>query len=317
MPRFRLILLVAAWLLLVSAVACGSATVPVTPTAVPENAPMPTATPGAAPVAHPEVDFESDLEQFDPANFSDPTTIDNEWFPLQPGMQWIYEGVTEEGGRVMPHRVVFTVTDLTKEIAGVRAQVAWDQDYSEDVLVETELVLFAQDDDGNVWHLGQYPEVYENGKLVEAPAWIHGLKGAKAGIMMKGEPHLRTPSYSQGWGPAVNWTDRAQVREVGQETCVPFDCFEEVLVTEEFSQEELGAFQLKYYARGVGNVRVGWEGADATREKLELVEFVQLGPEELEEVRAEALALEEHAYEISKEVYDQTPPAEQAAAPEG
>ncbi|MEV7907643.1 hypothetical protein [Streptomyces anulatus] len=50
--------------------------------------------------------------------------------------------------------------------------VAWDRDYSDGKLVETELAFFAQDDDGNVWHFGQYPEVHENGRLVEAPAWL-------------------------------------------------------------------------------------------------------------------------------------------------
>lgn len=256
------------------------------------------------------VDFENDLEEFDSTNFHDPTNIDNEWFSLQPGMRWVYEGETVETGLSTPHRVIFTVTDLTKVIDGVRAVVVWDQDYSADVLVETELALFAQDNDGNVWHLGQYPEVYENGRLVETPAWIHGLQGARAGISMKAEPQFGAPSYSQGWGPAVNWTDRAQVAEIGVENCVPFDCYENVLVIEEFSQEELGAFQLKYYAPGVGNVRVGWRGDDATRETLELVDFVQLGPEALAEARAEALELEKRAYEINKEVYGQTPPAE-------
>jgi hypothetical protein len=56
---------------------------------------------------------------------------------------------------------------------------------------------------------------------------------------------------------------------------------------------------------------VGWRGADATKEELELTDLVQLNPQDLAEVREAALAMEEHAYEISKEVYDQTPPAEQ------
>lgn len=317
MQRFRLFLLVTVSLLLLSAAACADTPAPATPVAEQGGVRMPTATPDAAPVSHPDVDFGRDLAPFESATFSDPTVIDNQWLPLQPGMQWTYEGVTEEGGQRTPHRVIFTVTDLTKMIDGIQTRVVWDQDYSDDVLVETELVLFAQDDEGNVWHLGQYPEVYENGRLVETPAWVHGLKGAKAGIMMKATPQLGAPSYSQGWGPAVNWTDRAQVAEMGQETCVPFDCFENILIMEEFSQEEPGAFQLKYYAPGVGNVRVGWRGADATREVLELVEYVQLSPEEMDRARSEALELEARAYELSKEVYDQTPPAERLAAAAG
>jgi uncharacterized protein YbaA (DUF1428 family) len=256
-----------------------------------------------------EVDFQ-DLEDLNPDNFDDPTNIDNEWLPLQPGNQWVYEGVTVEDGEEIPHRIVFTVTDLTKEIDGVRTVVAWILDYSEDQLVEAELAFYAQDNDGNVWYLGEYPEEYEDGEFLDAPAWIAGVEDARAGIKMQAEPQTGTPSYSQGWAPAVEWTDRGQVYQMGQQTCVPVDCYEDVLVTDEFNQEEPGAFQLKYYARGVGNVRVGWRGDDPSQETLELVEFVQLDPEALAEARAAALALEEHAYEVSEDVYGTTQPAE-------
>jgi hypothetical protein len=249
-------------------------------------------------------------EVFDRNKFEQSTTIDNEWFPLQPGTQFIYEGSSVEGGKRLPHRVVFTVTDLTKVIDGVRTVVAWDRDYSAGELVETELALFAQDDDGNVWHLGQYPEEYEKGEFVDAPAWIAGFQNARPGISMKAKPEPGAPSYSQGWGPAVNWTDRAQVYRTGEETCVPVDCYEDVLVMEEFSEEEPGAFQLKYYAPGVGNVRVGWKGDDPSRETLKLVKLVQLSAEALADVRAAALKLEKRAYALSKDVYAHTSPAE-------
>ncbi len=127
---------------------------------------------------------------------------------------------------------------------------------------------------------------------------------------MKATPETGFPSYSQGWGPAVNWTDRGQVVDMGLRTCVPVDCYEDVLVTEEFSQSEPDAYQLKYYAPGIGNVKVGWRGEDATREELELVELTSLDVRGLAQVREEALKLEQNAYEVSKEVYDQTPPAE-------
>lgn len=255
---------------------------------------------------------EKPFEDFDHRNFDRSTTIDNEWFPLRPGTQFVYEGFTVDGGRRVPHRVVFTVTDLTKVIEGVRTVVVWDRDFSAGELVEAELALFAQDNDGTVWHLGQYPEEYDKGRFVDAPAWIAGVQNARPGISMKPEPRLGAPSYSQGWGPAVNWTDRAQVSQMGRRTCVPAGCYEDVLVMEEFSRDAPDAFQLKYYARGVGNVRVGWRGEDPTRETLKLVEIVQLSPVALAEVRAEALALEKRAYRIREDVYGRTPPAEGA-----
>jgi hypothetical protein len=100
------------------------------------------------------------------------------------------------------------------------------------------------------------------------------------------------------------------VDQTDQETCVAVDCYQNVLVIAESSLGETGAFQLKYYAPGVGNVRTGWRGEDATQEELELVEFVQLDPDALAEVRQEALDLEAHAYEVSPDVYGQTTPSE-------
>ena len=256
---------------------------------------------------------ESLTERFDPNSFTNPTNIDNQWFPLSPGTQLVWEGEANVDGERIPRRVVFTVTDLTKVIAGVRTVVGYDLDYDGDELVEAEVAFWAQDDDGAVWHLGQYPEEYEEGVFVDAPVWIHGLRGANAGISMTASPRLGTPSYSQGWGPEVGWNDRARVSEIGQQTCVPTDCYTDVLVIDEFNVDEPDAHQLKYYAPGVGNVRVGWEGAgEQEQETLELVSHVQLSPEELARVRDEALALESRAYEVSQQVYGRTPPMEHA-----
>jgi hypothetical protein len=240
-------------------------------------------------------------------NFDRSTNIDNEWFPLKPGTRFVYEGFTVEDDKSVPHRVEFIVTDLTKVINGARTVVIFDRDYSAGKLVESELAFFAQDNDGNVWHLGQYRETYDELEFVGGRAWLAGnLEGARAGIFMKAEPRLGTPSYSQWYAPPpFNWTDRAQVVQMGQKTSVPFGSYKDVLVTEEINQEELDAFQLKYYARGVGNVRVGWRGSDEQQETLKLVDFVQFSPKALAEVHAEALELEKRAY-----VYGHTPPAE-------
>jgi hypothetical protein len=93
------------------------------------------------------------------------------------------------------------VTDLTMVVDGIRAVVICERDYTDDEFSEAELAFFAQDDDGNVWHLGQHPEEYEAGEIVETPAWFAGLSDAKAGILIKAEPQIGGLSYSQGWGP--------------------------------------------------------------------------------------------------------------------
>jgi hypothetical protein len=255
-------------------------------------------------------------EDFDATSFDRSAHIDNAYLPLKPGTRYVYEGTTvEDDGTVVPHRIVINVTDLTKVIGGVRSVVTWDLDYSDGELVEAEVAFFAQDKDGNVWRMGEYPEEYDEGKLVGSSPWLHGYEDARAGIEMKSRPQPGTPSYSQGWGPKVGWTDRAVVHQIGQKTCVKVDCYDDVVVTAESSASEPGAKQFKYYARNVGNVKVGWEGAgDQAKETLELVQLVSLDAKGLAEIRAGALKLEKSAYVNSKNVYAHTPPAEPGGA---
>jgi hypothetical protein len=251
-------------------------------------------------------------EDFDPAVFQDPTTVDNQWFPLVPGAQLTWEGHALDGKDKLERTVVFTVTDLVKEIDGVPTVVVWERDYTDGELEEAELSFFAQDDSGNVWHLGEYPEEYEEGEIVKHPLWIAGLQGALPGIHMPASPAVHTPSYAQGWGPAVGWDDRGDTYAVGEHACAEIDCYDNVLVTKEFSRDEPGAFQLKYYAPGVGNVRVGWGGRNEDEhEVLVLTNLVQLDAAGLDEARVKALAQEARGFDLSPQVYGQTQPATQ------
>jgi hypothetical protein len=256
---------------------------------------------------------EDRLEKLDVSRFTRPTQITNKWLPMRPGTRFVYDGTTvEDEGKVVPHRLIINITDLVKVIGGVRTLVSYDLDYSEGELDEAELAFYAQDDDGNVWLLGEYPEEYDGRKFVKAPAWIHGVQDARAGIAMKAEPKSGTPSYSQGYGPAVNWTDRGQVLAAGQDVSVGATRYTDVLVIKETSTEEeaVDAAQVKYYAAGIGNIKVGWMGVgDKTREVLELTRVEQLDAQELATVRAKALELEKSGYRRSKNVYGRTVPA--------
>ncbi|MDX1414248.1 MAG: hypothetical protein R3293_08650 [Candidatus Promineifilaceae bacterium] len=291
MIRYRVLLLLFSAVLVFSMAGCGSET-PTETAAAPEST---------------AVDFE-DFEEFSPDNFDRSTHIDNEWLPMKPGTHWIFEGSTVEDGERIPHRIEFTVTDLTKEIAGVNTIVAFVQDFAADELVESEIAFYAQDMKGNVWYFGEYPEEYEDGEVVDAPAWIAGEEGALPGVKMWAQPRLGIDSYAQGWAPEVEWSDRGQIYRMQQQICTPAYCGGDVLIIDEFSQEEPDAFQQKYYAPGIGNVAVGWRGDDASQEELQLVEFTQLETAELSEFNDLALALEDNAYENS-EVYAVTAPA--------
>jgi hypothetical protein len=251
------------------------------------------------------------VAQFDAANFPNPPKVDNQWNPLAPGMQFIFAGEANRGKGLLPHRVVSTVTDLTKMVNGVRAVVILEKDINEGVLEEAELAFQAQDNAGNLWNLGEFPAEYEdNGKFDGAPdTWISGLGKAQPGNLMMANPQLGTPEYLQGWSPDIEFLDCAKVYKLNQKTCVPVGCYENVLITDERSPlEPESGHQRKYYAAGVGNVRVGAVN-DPENETLVLIEASRLNPEDLAKVRQEALKLEKTAYKVSA-MYRQTQPAE-------
>jgi hypothetical protein len=268
-----------------------------------------TVSPTSRPVAQDATD-----KDFDPTRFNHSTAITNQWFPLRPGAQFVYRGTITSDGKRVDHRVVFTVTDLTKVIDGVRNVVLYDLDYNAGQLAEAELAFHAQDDDGNVWNMGEYPEEYEHGKFSGAPdTWITGLAGARAGVIMRAAPRTGTSSYLQGWAPAIDFNDTAKVLRVGQRTCVPAKCYQNVLVTDEWSPDEPDAHQQKFYAPGVGNIRAEFAGSEEKeKEVLELVSASQLEPAALAKVRAAALALDRRAYSSTRGLYRPTPPAQPA-----
>jgi hypothetical protein len=187
--------------------------------------------------------------------------------------------------------------------------VIWDTDTSEGEVVESELSFFAQDNDGNVWNLGEYPEEFEDGEFVGAPStWIAGQADAEAGIHMQASPEVSRRQYIQGFAPAIEFLDCAKVVEDAQELCVQAGCFGDVLVTHETNlADPEDGIQSKHHAPGIGIVKI--DAVDPpTGEVLELVAHERLSPDELNAARREALALDGRGYEFG-EGYDATSPA--------
>ena len=77
----------------------------------------------------------------------------------------------------------------------------WDRDINDGKLLEGELAFWAQDDDGNVWLMGEYPEEYDDeGNFEAAPdTWFSGIDRARAGIMMRGDPQPGTRHLPAGF----------------------------------------------------------------------------------------------------------------------
>lgn len=237
-------------------------------------------------------------EDFDAASFDETSAeVDNRYMPLRPGSRLAFEGSDKRGNGRSSHRVEIIVTDLTRVIDGVETTVVWERDFVGDTLDEAELAYFAQDTSGNVWHLGEYSEVYDDGELVGATGFLKGyLTGALAGIIVPADPTTGTPSYSEGYGPPpINWNDRGRVIATGRTTRVPAGKYDDVVVIEEYNESERTEFQLKYYAPGIGNVRVGWRGQDESQETLVLTQAETLDATKMNTVRAAAGELEERA----------------------
>ncbi len=203
----------------------------------------------------------------DPANFVD--TIDNPYLPYGPGARWVYEGVSDGEHE----RVEVVVTDEPKTVMGIRATVVRDTVHVDGQLVEDTHDWFAQDDDGNVWYLGEDVENYADGTLVDRDgSWEAGVGGALPGIVMPADPTVGD-AYRQEFlrGEAE---DMAEVIGIDGRQRVPAGSFDDVVTTRDWTPLEPDVVEEKQYAPGVGMIRettVGEEGA------VELVEFTPPG----------------------------------------
>ena len=185
--------------------------------------------------------------EFDSATFVSGVT--NPFFPLTPGAVYTYHAETSEGTET----TVDEVLSETKTVAGVEATVVHDQVYVDDALVEDTFDWYAQDEEGNVWYLGEDTKEYEDGVVVSTEgSWEAGVNGAEAGIVMLAHPKKGT-AYAQENAPDVA-EDQARVTSLNESVTVPYGTFDGVLQTVEWTPLEHGVREYKYYAEGVGLV---------------------------------------------------------------
>ncbi len=237
--------------------------------------------------------------------------IDNRWFPLAPGSNSVLSGtVLGDDGKPHPHKIISTVSSVTKRLNGITTLVVYERDYEDGELQEAELAFVAQDERGVVWNVGEYPEEYSDGRLDGAPStWIAGLDGARAGVSMLGFPSIGRRAYLQGVAPSVDFRDCGKVSQLGRRICGPIRCYHDVLVIDEWAPlEPEGGHQLKYYARGVGVIQVGASGG-VNQEVLKLTSHSRLSRAGLAAIDRRVLAQDRRGYRVSKDVYSRTSPA--------
>ncbi len=266
---------------------------------------------------------------YDLANFSHPTTIDNPFLPLIPGRQIVLVGLADRGnGGPTNHMVIFTVTDLIKVMPdGLRTVVVWDQDINNGKLRESELALFAQDNAGNVWNLGEYPEeiTYPIGAppVRNAPStWLHGTRNSsayafsRAGIHVQGAPVVGSPVYLSGDAPSIEFLDFAQVASLTASKCAGSVCDDQLLNIDEWDPNQPGdGHQFKYYQRGTGLFRVDPSVDSIEQETLSRTAVNTLTPAELDAARTAAIAIDNRAFANTSSVWFNKPKVVRASTP--
>jgi hypothetical protein len=183
----------------------------------------------------------------DPANFV--RTIDNRYFPLEPGTAFHFKGVRGN----TPQTDDEVVTRQTKQILGVTCTVVRDTVSERAGPVERTFDWYAQDKQGNVWYMGEDALELKHGRFVKASdSWESGVKGAQPGIIVPGNPKPGD-AYRQEYYPPGKALDEARVLGKNGSVKVPYGAFKGLLVTSERSPLEPQTEQ-KYYAPGLGEV---------------------------------------------------------------
>ncbi len=202
--------------------------------------------------------------QLDPADFT--TKIDNPYLPFAPGDRWIYRGTSADGP---PQRIVVKVLPQTKVVAdGIEGAVVHDVAYEHGRLIENTYDWYAQDSAGNVWYLGEDTKAYDPGssKPDTSGSFEAGVDGAQAGVVMPADP-TQGMTYRQEYY-AGEARDEAEVLGTGQQAEVTAGHFPDALLTAESSPLEPKIEELKFYARGVGNVAAISVSGETDREEL-------------------------------------------------
>ncbi|MEU1972762.1 hypothetical protein ABZ477_13970 [Microbacterium sp. NPDC019599] len=209
--------------------------------------------------------------ELDPATFT--TEIDNPYWPMEVGTQWVYRE-TDPDGDLM---VTVTVTSDTKQIAnGIEARVVRDTVRRGDEIVEDTLDWYAQDADGAIWYLGEDTAEFEDGEIASREGSFEaGVDGALPGIALPADPQPGM-AYRQEYY-AGHAEDEGAVLGVGELVEVPYGAFDGALLTRDTTPLEPDVEELKFYARGVGPVLTLTSSGGSGREELLEVTTVRDG----------------------------------------
>ncbi len=170
----------------------------------------------------------------------------NRFFSLQPGHRLVLRSTRE--------RVVITVLDETRMVAGVETRVIEEREEENGKLKEVSQNFFAIcKEHGDVFYFGEEVDEYEDGKIVRhSGAWRADEKDSKAGIIMPGTTLLGARHYQE---IAPNAMDRAEIVDDNVTMKTPAGTFENCIRVEETSGIDASEKGYKTYAPGVGLIQ--------------------------------------------------------------
>lgn len=181
--------------------------------------------------------------------FSHPRDITNPYLPLASLKQDILQNANERVERTAKPDV-----HKTFQIGGqtVEALAVEDREFDADGNVtEATLDYFAQDDDGNVYYLGEDVDEYSHGKITgHGGAWLFGRDTQHLGLLMPAHPRTGEKFKSEN-APPITW-EADEVASLSETATVPAGTFHNCLKIEERSSD--GDREYKLYAPDVGCV---------------------------------------------------------------
>jgi hypothetical protein len=175
------------------------------------------------------------------------TTGSNQFFILEPGFEIVLESSTE--------KVVISVLNETVWVDGVETRVVEEKEWKRGALIEISRNFFAFcEGTEDVYYFGEEVDMFLGGILnSHSGAWRAGQDGAKAGVIMPGDPTIGMKHY-QEVAPGVAM-DRAEVISLETVLETPAGAFTACLKTKEGTALNLAEIEYKTYAPGIGLIQ--------------------------------------------------------------
>jgi hypothetical protein len=187
----------------------------------------------------------------------------NPFFILEPGHALVLEAGTEQ--------LTITVLPETRMIGPIETRVVEERETNHGELIEVSRNYMAISKRTNgVFYFGEDVDIYRDGGVVSHEgAWLHGVNGARFGLMMPGLPLLKA-RYYQEIAPGIA-LDRAEIVSLTDTMVTRAGVLRDLLKVAESSPLEPRVRSYKYYAADIGLVRDGnlrlvrYQAADTAR----------------------------------------------------